>query len=204
MSLQSINIPETIREIQLSREAEALIDLANDRIEEFMLADQQVIENFVTCDFWLVAQALEWIGRQHLLAGDRFCEFGSGFGVAAMLAAIRGMESVGIEIESVLVEQASRLADDMELDARFFVGSFVPRHDSSLIDAASDVRHVETEEGDVYQEIGLGLEDFDLFFAYPWPGEHTFFEAVFDSGAPQNALLLSYRGREGMNLVRKE
>ncbi|MGI9474448.1 MAG: hypothetical protein ACR2NZ_23120 [Rubripirellula sp.] len=203
MSLEQILIPDSIRDVRLPSSAEKLIDEANDRIEAFMLADQKVIENFVTCDFWLAAQALCWIEEQHLLTGDRFLEFGSGFGVAAMLAALRGMEAVGIEIEPELVDQASSLADDLSLDAKFFAGSFVPRDTSGLIEAFSDVRHVETEEGDVYDEIGLELEDFDLFFAYPWPGEHTFFEAVFESGAPVGSMLLTYRGREGMNLVRK-
>ena len=203
MRLQPIPLPDSIRDIRLSAAEQSLIDEANDRIEAFMLADQRVIENFVTCDFWLAAQAITWIASEHLLIGERFLEFGAGFGVAAMLAAQRGMEAFGIEIEPVLVEQAAQLAEDLELSAKFFSGSFVPRDTSGLIEAASDVRHVDTEEGDVYAEIGLELVDFDLFFAYPWPGEHTFFEAVFQSGAPDGALLLTYRGREGMNLVRK-
>ena len=47
------------------------------------------------------------------------------------------------------------------------------------------------------------MNDFDLFFAFPWPGEHVFFEAVFDDSAADGALLLTYRGREGMSLTRK-
>jgi hypothetical protein len=204
VTLQPIDIPDSIRAIRHSQRAGSLIDDANDRIEAFMLADQSVIENFVTCDFHLVDQALAWIEQHHLLTGNRFCELGSGFGVAAMLAAIRSMESVGIEIESVLVDQSSDLANDLEVAAKFFCGSFVPRDIIGLSDLAADIKHVETHEDDVYEEIGLAMDDFDLFFAFPWPGEHTFFEGVFDACAADGALLLTYRGRDGMNLVRKQ
>ena len=68
---------------------------------------------------------------------------------------------------------------------------------------SGEVEYVNTEEGDVYEEIGRDLNEFDLFFAYPWPGEHGVFEAVFAECAADGALLLTYRGREGMNLVGK-
>lgn len=204
MALQPIEIPNSIHRMNIDGSSERIIDTANERIEAFMLADQEVIENFVTCDFHLLDQALSWIDEQHLITGNRFCELGSGFGVAAILAGLRDMESVGIEIEPQLVEQASNLADELKIKANFFAGSFVPRYtNSDLIDLASEMKHVDTSEGDVYTEIGLSIEDFDLFFAFPWPGEHTFFETIVDSYAANGALLLTYRGREGMNLVRK-
>jgi hypothetical protein len=49
----------------------------------------------------------------------------------------------------------------------------------------------------------MNINDFDLFFAFPWPGEHVFFETVFEACTADGALLLTYRGREGMNLTRK-
>ena len=203
MTLHPIDVPESIKKIPHSPRAIELIDEANDRIEAFMLSDQEVIENFVNCDFHLVDQALNWIMQNHLLAGNRFCELGSGFGVATMLAAIQGMEAIGIEIEACLAEQSSELADELQVPADFYCGSFIPRNVVGLEDLAADLKHVETDEGDVYQEIGLSMNDFDLFFAFPWPGEHTFFEAIFQACAADGALLLTYRGREGMNLVRK-
>ncbi len=203
MTLETIEIPDAIKQLPFSAGAEELIDTANDAIEAFMLRDQEVIENFVTCDFHLVDQAITWIEQNHLLTGNRFLEFGSGFGVAAMLAARRGMESVGIEIEPRLVDEATIVADSLGNDAKFYCGSFVPRDVDGLTAIASEVEHVDTEEGDTYEMIGREIGEFDLFFAFPWPGEHGFFEAVFESGAADGALLLTYRGREGMNLVRK-
>ncbi len=203
MTLESINIPDEIERLPHSPAATRVMDSANDRIEAFMLAQDSVSENFVRCDFHLLDQSLTWIEQNHLLTGNRFCELGSGFGVAALLASLRGMESVGIEIESDLVEQASELADAFGLPVEFYCGSFVPRGIAGILELASEVEHVETHEGEIYEEIGLGLDDFDLFFAFPWPGEEHFFEAVFEAGAADNSLLLSYRGRNGMHLIRK-
>jgi hypothetical protein len=203
MALQRIDIPDSIRQVPLSSSAERLIDEANDRIEAFMLSDQVVRENFVTCDFWLVDQTLEWIGQNHLLAGNRFCELGSGFGVVAMLAAIRGLESVGIEIDSVLAAQSGDLAEDLEIDAQFFRGSFIPREVAGVLEASADIEHIFTNDHDVYEDIGLGMDDFDLLFAFPWPGEQSFFEAMFEQCAADGALLLTYRGRDGTHLLRK-
>ena len=201
MTLQTIEIPDSINRLPHTKGAEHLIDTANDAIESFMLADQTIIENFVTCDFHLLDQAMTWIEQNHLLAGNRFCEFGAGFGVGAMLAALRGMESVGIEIEPRLVEQANQVAVGLGNAADFYCGSFVPRGVEGLAEIAAEVENVSTEEDDIYELIGRELNEFDLFFAFPWPGEHGFFEAVFEACAAKGSLLLTYRGREGMNLV---
>ncbi|QDT11415.1 hypothetical protein [Planctomycetes bacterium K23_9] len=203
MSIQSIAVPDSINKIPLSAETEALIDTANEAIEAFLLADTRVIENFVTCDFYLLAQAIHWIEENHLLTGRRFCELGSGFGVGALLAADNGMESVGIEIEPVLTDQSNDLAEHLGSSAKFYCGSFVPRGVTGLLELGSDIKHVDTTEDDVFDEIGYEMSDYDLFFAFPWPGEHIFFEAVFDACASDGAMLLTYQGREGMKLVRK-
>lgn len=203
MSLQPIPIDASVKKLPYADHAEDLIDTANEAIETFMLADLDVIENFVTCDFHLLDQTLSWIHSNHLLAGNRFCEWGAGFGVATMLAAMRGMQAVGIEIESRLVQQAEQVAQTLDNPARFYHGSFVPRGVEGLADIAGEFKNVDTEEGDVYEEIGLELDDFDLFFVFPWPGEEEFFEHIFAACAADGALLLSYHGREGMRLQRQ-
>lgn len=203
MTLQSIEIPDSIKQLVHSPPAARLIDVANERIDAFMRDNDSVTENFVNCDFHLVDQALTWIEQNNLLEGRRFCELGSGFGVATMLASLREMESVGIEIESDLVDEACDLADALDLPPNFYCGSFIPRDTSDILELGRDVEHVETDEGDVYDEIGWEMDDFDLFFAFPWPGEEYFFEAVFEAGAAVNSSLLTYRGRDGMHLIRK-
>ena len=207
MTLQTINIPAEVKRLPHSPVAADLIDLANDRIEAFMLADDSgsdsLDKNFIPCDFHLLDQSLTWMEQNDLLTGRRFCELGSGFGVAALLASLRGMESVGIEIEPALVEQAKNLADTLGLPAKFYCGSFITRDMSSLLELSHELARTQTDEREVYKEIGLGLGDFDLFFAFPWPSEQQFFEAVFKAGAAKNSLLLSYRGSNGMHLIRK-
>jgi hypothetical protein len=207
MTFQPIEIPDSISRSVLPKGALDLIDTANERIEAFMLADDRVIENFVTCDFHLVAQALMWVHQNQLSTGNRFCELGSGAGVAAMLAALPEpfgqLESIGIEIESVLVDVSTELASTLGNSAKFYCGSFVPRDDIDLSGLDRDIENVITDSSDVFEEIGLAMDDFDLFFAFPWPGEASFFEAVVDQCAADGALLLTYGGREGMKLLRK-
>lgn len=207
MTLQTINIPAEIKRLPHSPAAASLIDLANEKIEAFMLADDSgsdsLNQNFIPCDFHLLDQTLTWMEQNNLLTGRRFCELGSGFGVAALLTSLRGMESVGIEIEPALVEQAKDLADTLELPAKFYNGSFVTPDISETLEPSLKADHIQTNERDLYQEIGLGLGDFDLFFAFPWPSEQQFFEAVFRAVATKNSLLLTYRGSNGMHLIRK-
>lgn len=203
MSFTSIEIPEEISNLKHSSDAVELMEYAHQRIESFMSSHDSVTENFVRCDFHLLDQSLTWIQQNNLLTGNRFCELGSGFGVAAMLASTHGMESIGIEIEDYLVEQSIDLAEELELSVDFYCGSFVPRDVLDVEEIGSDVEHVEIHEDDVYEEVGLGMEDFDLFFAFPWPGEEHFFENVFDAGSAVGSMLLTFRGLDGMHLVRK-
>ncbi len=203
LPVTEITLPDDLSDFPQTDASLELIDGAYEAIERFMLSDQEVIENFVNCDFHLVDQAIGWITDQGLAAGDRFCELGAGFGVAAMLANLHKFEAVGIEIEQALVDESAAVAEQFDIDVGFFAGSFIPRATPNLPEIASDIEHVDTSEGDVFDEIGLEFDDFDLFFAFPWPGEHGFFESVFDACAATNALLLTYRGREGMHLVRK-
>ena len=203
MAFEEIQIPDCLKSVDILPEAEELIDAANDSIERFMLADQKVIENFVTCDFHLTQAALQWIHENHLLTGDRMCELGSGYGVVAMLAASMGMTAIGIEIEQILVDEASSLAESMGNEATFYCGSFVPRGTIDQLHLEQEVRNVTVEEDDVYREAGLAMDEFDLFFAFPWPGEQVFFERVIDQWAASGAMLLTYRGRDGMQLQRK-
>jgi len=203
MPLQEIDIPESINHPSHNPAAAELIDQANEAIETFMLRDREIIENFVTCDFTMADQTLKWILENHLSTGNRFCELGSGFGVVTMLASMAGMEAIGIEIEQVLVDECTEFCEQRGIAAAFHCGSFIPRNSLAGIEFDREIQNVSTEEGDVYREVGLAMSDFDLFFAFPWPGEHVFFEQVIENSASVGSLLLTYRGRDGMHLTRK-
>ena len=204
MPLAKISVPSDLNKRTFSQSSENAIDQAHEAIERFMLADEHFFDNFVNCDFHLVDQAISWIVENHLLAGNRFLEFGSGFGAVTILASIHGMTASGIEIEQPLVDQANSLADQLQVDADFYCGSFIPRDIDGYANLAAEVQHVDTSAGDVYDQMGVNVDDFDMMFAFPWPGENGFFESVFERTAAQGALFLTYNGIEGIHLHRKE
>lgn len=203
MALESIEIPTDIEQLPLSETATSLIAAGNERADTILNNWDTSFDNLVPSNFRLMDQSLTWIHQNHLLTGRRFCELGSGFGVATLLASLQNLEAIGIEIESELVEQACELADRFDLRADFYCGSFIPRDIDGVLEWACETERVVTDEDDVYEEVGMAFEDFDLFFTFPWPGDRPFFEAVFDAAAATNALLLMYDGRNGMQLMRK-
>jgi hypothetical protein len=75
------------------------------------------IEQYVACDFRDVWRALSCLTSSGMARGNTFCEWGCGFGVVTGLASQLGWESVGIEAESFLVEQAQRFLKRNRLSA---------------------------------------------------------------------------------------
>ncbi|WP_153555447.1 class I SAM-dependent methyltransferase [Roseimaritima sediminicola] len=203
MALAPICVPNHVGSRTLSDPAAHLIDRAFERIEALMLRNASVTEQFVTCDFELLDKTLGWLQEENLLAGNRFCEWGSGIGAGTMLAALRGLEAVGIEIDSALVQESDELAAELTIPARFVAGSFLPSELDDMVHWESELENVVTQTGNAYDELDLEVTDFDLFFAFPWPGEQPFFEAVLEAVAANGSLLLTFHGREGMTLVRK-
>lgn len=201
--LETIALPSDLLEYSLSRDASTFLQDADERITDFARRQRPRIENFVACDFRLVDSALGWITDRDLACGERFCEWGSGFGVVAMLAALRGWDACGIEVEPVLVDHAQSLADDHDIEVAFAVGSFIPEGGEDLLEFVEDISHIDTDCPSGYDEIDVDIADFDLFFAFPWPGEHAYWEAVFDRYAASGALLLTYHGIESLRLQRK-
>ena len=181
-----------------------LIDDANTKIERFYLDQDSIIENFVVSDFHLFDSAIRWIDEASLTHGKRFLEWGSAFGVATLIASINGWNACGIEIEESLAQESLKLADHWELDAEFVCGSFLPRGSEELLEHAEDASHVSLGGVDGYDELGISLDDVDLVFVFPWPGESDFIEAVFDRYANPGAILMTYRGRDGMQCLRKK
>lgn len=130
-----------------------------------------------------------------------FVEWGSGFGVVALLAASLGFDAYGIEIEGKLAAAAEELARRHGLAAEFAAGTFVPA-DFSEGDLLEDEHLRHGAEGpDGYEELGIAASDVDVFFAFPWPGEEDWFVALFRSVARPGARLVLNRGREGIDVV---
>ena len=55
-----------------------------------------------------------------------------------------------------------------------------------------------------YEALGLGVEEFDLVFAYPWPDEAGLVSDLFEGHARAGALLLTYHVDGQLQLRRKQ
>jgi protein-L-isoaspartate O-methyltransferase len=201
MSLVPVEIVESSD--PLPSEVTAYLAEARERVQAFL--DENRIPAFVACDFEPVYIALQSIRRTNLATGNVFCEWGSGFGVVASLAAGLGFESYGIEIEGPLVEHARELAADTNHRVSFVQGSFVTEGAEHIVDKtiSSDVFWLNTDVDDAYQELQLDPDDFDVIFAYPWPGEDDVITGLFDHCAAQGALLVTYSYLDGVGVYRK-
>ena len=158
---------------------------------------------FVPSDFagaYRVLRALEASGQ---LVGRWFCEWGSGLGVTACLASMLEFDAWGIEIEGELVESARRLAADFDLPAEFVQGSFIPTGGDNFVEAAGDCAWLTDSAGGGYEEMGIGPEEFDIVFAYPWPDEECLTAALFEHFAQEGAVLMTYHEVGGLRLRRK-
>ncbi len=164
-------------------------------------------QGFIPADYVLVYQSLATIQDQRLACGDRFCEWGSGLGAIAGLAAQLGFESYGIEIDSLLVDASRELAEEIGLDATYVEGSFIPKGSEKLIDTAYNMVQgslsLDTSIDDAYEELGYELGDFDLVFVFPWPDDEELCLKLFKRHASQGALLLTYDQTQGTRLYRK-
>ena len=163
---------------------------------------------FAPSGFGTVYQSLRAIAEAKLAPGNSFCEWGSGFGVAASLAAMLKFRSYGIEIESDLVDASKRLADDFGLPVEFVHGSFIPPGSGTYAKEACANNNAEfsglvTDADNPYCELGFEPDDFDVVFAYPWPGDEHVIENLFAHYAAEGALLLTYNKYHSVRLRRK-
>ena len=186
----------------------AFLREADLRVSQFATNDPVLATGFVPSDFVTVYHALRAITEANLAPGSSFCEWGSGFGVVASLAAMLGFSACGIEIESDLVDASRRLTDDFGLGVEFVHGSFIPPGaegcaEEAYADNNAGYSWLVTDADDGYVELGLDPDDFDVVFAYPWPGEEYLFMTLFEKYAAAGALLLLYDQFDSVRLLGK-
>lgn len=204
-----VDVPLHASPAPLPQRVRDLLDDADERIERFTHDHRdRPVPAYVPCDFVQAHHALRCVVEQSLAPGGRFAEWGSGVGVVTCLAAMQGFDAIGIEIEEELVELSIALADDHTIDAEFLAGSFVPEGadeviESNAYDLAKSVTWLRTDAPPAYDDLGLDPDDFDLVFAYPWPGEEQAIFDLFDEFAGVGALLMTHHGENGMRLQRK-
>ncbi len=185
----------------LPSDIQAFLDEADRRIERFQL--DRNIPGFVPSDYARVFMTLQRLVESDLARGERFCEWGSGFGVVACLAGMLGFDAYGIEIEGKLVDAAREIAADFDVCVEFIEGSFISMESAARIGPNERFAWLTTQ-----QIPGLGLDlspaDFDVIYAYPWPDEETLIGALFECHAEVGALLLTYHADGNLRLRRRQ
>ena len=199
MPLVDLALPPLER--ALPPDARRFIREADRRIARFQVAC--TIPGFVPSDYASACQMLLALSGSSVARGRRLCEWGSGFGVVASLAAMLDFDSCGIEVESTLVGEAQRLAEDFGLSVEFVHGSFIPRGEEDRVHAGGVYSWLTTDGGEAYEDLGLDPADMDVVFAYPWPDEEVLIGDLFERHAGHGAVLATYHGGEDFRLRRK-
>jgi len=164
---------------------------------------QDPIVGFVPSEFAAVWPVLAALAERDLAPGRLFCEWGCGFGVVAGLAAKLGFEAHGIEIEADLVDAARRLLADHRIVAQLACGSFVPPGGEELARIKAEMAWLVTGGADGHALLGRSADEWDVVFAYPWPGEEHVVERIFERFAAPRALLVTHRSERGTRVQRK-
>jgi hypothetical protein len=164
------------------------------------LAPHPPIPGFVPSNFARAYWVLRALAATGAARGNLFCEWGSGFGVVACLAAMLDFDAYGIGIEGELVDAARLLAATSRLPVEFVRGSFIPSGSTACFQRRDAFAWLTTSEGHTEEALGLGLADFDVIFAYPWPDEERVTAALFERQAGAGAVLLTYHGENDVRL----
>ncbi|MFT5285443.1 MAG: hypothetical protein ACI8TQ_001608 [Planctomycetota bacterium] len=129
-----------------------------------------------------------------------FVEFGSASGVITIMADLLGFEAYGIEHEPWLVDRSSDLAVQFNSGATFVEGTFVPPEFEEESELLPPDHWTPTSGAEAYEELGIGLDEFDLIYAYPWPGEEDWLREIVSRCGRPDSLLLTYDVSEGFRL----
>lgn len=199
-----IPIPSEIDQLSPPEEIAQLLQSSRSRISAFQDRwDRPQIEQFVAADFHHLYQALSWIKQTQPMIGNRFLEWGCGFAVVATIASKLGFDVIGIESEQDLLREGRLTTSQWQAPVELVHGNFLPHGAEELADDPT-LPSLGHDQPSAYESLGLDLDDFALIYAYPWPGEDDFHEAVFEKYAANGALLLLFCGPNQIRLWRKQ
>ena len=198
LDLESITTPDNIS--QFIRSVDGLV-------QQHRVKAAASYHGFVPSDYEVIYRCLRTVYDSPLLAGKRFCEWGSGISIVAALAAMIGYESHGIEYDPDLCRVAADLCADFAIPVELVHGSFIPAGVDDLVDEAY-IQHdgelaLHTDSDNAYEELGRAVDEFDLIFVYPWPNDVELTHQIFDRCAGHDALMLVYYSCESVGLYRK-
>lgn len=199
MPLADLNLPAGTAD--LPRDVRLFLREAGRRVERFQRSGR--VPAFVPSDFEGAYGMLHALAAADLVPGRLFCEWGSGFGVVACLAALLEFDACGIEIEPELVDAAQRLAEDFGLPVEFACGSFLPERSPARARAGEGFAWLTVDGDDAHTDLDLAPDDFDVIFAYPWPDEEKLTANAFECQAATGAVLVTYHGGEAFRVRQK-
>lgn len=199
MALEELII--IVKDTEIPLHIAEFLEEAGRRIDNFKVPSRAA--EFIPSDYDRVYGALRIIVDEGMASGSNFCEWGSGFGVVAGLAALLEFDSYGIEMNSELVHEARELLEEFDIDVELACGSFIPQDSQSIADSMDDFAWLEVNAGSAHEELEVQPDEFDVFFAYPWPGEDRLLIKIFDKVASVGALFLTYHGIDDFRLRRK-
>lgn len=154
-------------------------------------------QRFIQADLRLAREALIEARDAAGGLGLRFVELGSGVGSIAILADLLGFESYGIEVDRELFETSLALAEEFDAKVELVEGSFVPLEFMDSVEHFDDEFPTPIDGADAFAELGLQLEDFDLIYLYPWPGEEEWYQELLERYAGAHARQLVYSHKDG-------
>ena len=210
MPIEEINLK--IEEKKLPEKVNAYLKEANQRIDELFETERnRKVPRFIPCNDKLLYHWLSAIKDSDLCLGKVYCEWGSGYGVGACLAALLGFESYGIEIEPSLIEESRKLAKDSNIPVAIIERDYMPEGfecyegsgGAELIRPENYTYQDRSGLRPSYEGMEADLDEVDIFFIYPWPGEQEFVLEFFQAVAADGALCLIYLGDDEFGLYQK-
>lgn len=179
--LERVPVPAAAGDVPVPRFVDSFIRDAEDRAEAY--GGEVGQGRFVPGDVRYVYQVLQWLLRTHRTApGAAFLEWGSGQGLATILAGTLGYEAMGVEIDDTLVQESRRLAARYDVRVRFAQGTYDPLVPGRKMFTAARRAAV---------------------YAYPWPGEEPRLLQLFAANADAGAFLLLGLGPEDVRVYRQ-
>ena len=198
LAINPIDLPDNVAEF---------LREADHRGSDFVSSIPSTFRGFVPSDYVSVYHALRAVAEADVVCGNSFCEWGSGLGVVASLAALVGFDAYGIEIDRDLFDASLELAEDFGIRVEFMNGSFISQGADDLVDRAfmdcDGGLSLEPHADHAYDELGLEVRDFDVVFVFPWPNDEELTAELFERFAARGALLLTYSDLNSIRLRRK-
>lgn len=211
MALEEIELK--LKEVELPARVSALIEEADKRLDHLFESNRnRRVPRFLPSDPVLLYRVLDFLTKDDLPPGRVFCEWGSGFGVGAGLAALLGYKSYGLEIEEDLVVLAKELAGDLDIEVENLCTSYFPEGYGSfsaqggaelMVPEPSSRWEDAVVEVPAYEGMDCEVDEIDLFYVYPWPGEQELMHGLFDAVAADGAILIAYYGDKDIAAFRK-